>query len=205
MIFIPEIGMKGTLKVKAPFDSLIDPAAFYECITLETLASSIANGETPFETYYEPLGLTEQDVQADLAAGAKLVTVQCMTGIIVTIPSTYIESIPDANGVTYHCVMLGVALSVIPDTQDLSSLKQDIMNLVESRLGVKSKIEEVVYGPPTLIAQSTHLELQTLRASRVASSSSDAALVIMYKEQLDKLREQTAMLEQYIANQLSHG
>lgn len=195
--------MKGTIEVRAPFDSLIDPTAFYECITLETLASLVSNGETPYETYYEPVGATEQDLNDDLRAGAKLVTFQSMNGIIVTIPSTYIVSIPDANGVIYHTMMLGVALSVIPQTQDLSSIKQDISNLIESRLGVQCRIEEVVYGPPTLIAQSIHNELQQVRQSKINLSSSDAAKVIEYKQTIDQMRHQIKLLEEYVAMKLS--
>lgn len=202
MAVLPEVGMKGRISVRSPFDSLIDPYAFYTCITLNTLQSMVSNGETPFETFYNPLGLTQEDMNDDLSAGAVIITFQCIDGDIVSVPSTYVNGIPDANGVLYQTTMLGVALSVLPDNQDLTDIKNSILGLIESRLGVKSKIEEVVYGAKTLIDVNTHERLQSLRKSRIVTATNDAALVKDLQDQIASMKTQLSMLEDYIAKTL---
>lgn len=199
----PEVGLKGKIKLDAPYNALIDEHAMYECIGLETLRSMVANGETPFETFYEPYAITRERFQSDHDADVVMVTFQAIEGEIVTVPNSYILSMPDANGVRYRMMILGVGLTAIPDDLDLSVVKTDISNLLLTRLGIASKIEEVVYGPVTLLGHEEHRVVEAARRLKMSEADSDLKRYLDLKASFEELKIRSKALEDFIAQNLS--
>ena len=161
----PEVGIAGMLEVDPPYDTVVISQVMYECIAVETLRSLLANGETPFEDYYQPYGVSGQRFEADLDNNTVIVTLQAVEGDIVTIPNSFIRSLPDANGIRYAMTMLGVSLSAMPADLNLDAIKESIREIVLDQMGLETEIQEIVYGPITLLTHEQHKAVEAKRLS----------------------------------------
>jgi hypothetical protein len=194
--------MKGIVIATAPFDTLINSRLIHECIGVETINGLIAKGDDPFADIYEPAGLTDSQFNADSDAGIRIITLQAATGEILYIPEIYIEAIPDANGVPYRIVMLGISLSAIPDDMDITDLKTEISDMVFNYIGVRSEIKEVVYGEPSILTQEEHTAVDQARISHITNNVSSRLRVTQLEAIVSDLTIKIQALENYIKDNL---
>ena len=192
------VGMKGTVVAAAPFDSVINPRLVYQCIAVETIDGLLAKGDDPFGEIYEPNSIEESQFNLDSDTGVRIITWRAGTGEIVSIPETYISSIPDANGVPYRCTMLGISLSAIPDELDIADLKEEISDLVFNYLGVRSEIKEVVYGDPSILSVEEHVAVDQARVANITNNVSSRLRVEQLTAIVNDLTQKVQVLENYI-------
>ena len=196
------VGMKGTVIAAAPFDTQISPRQIHTCIGVETIDGLIAKGFEPYEDIYEPNGIDEDQFNLDSASGVRIITFQAATGEVIAVPELYIESIPDANGVPYRCIMLGISLSAIPDDLDLTDLKTEVGDLIFNHLGVRSEIKEVTYGEPVILSVTEHDAVEAARVNNVTNNVSSRLRANQLQSTVDSLTLKVQMLEQYIKDNL---
>lgn len=196
------VGMKGVVNATAPFNTLINPRQIYECIGVETIDGLIAKGFEPYEDIYEPNGIDEDQFNTDSDAGVRIVTFQASTGQIVEIPETHISGLPDANGIPYRCVMLGISLSAVPDSMDLTDLKTEVGDLIFNHIGVRSEIKEVTYGEPVILSVAEHDAVEAARVNNVTNNVSSRLRANQLQSTVDALTVKVQMLEQYIKDNL---
>ncbi len=194
------VGMKGVIITTAPFDVVINPWLIHQCIGVETINGLLAKGEEPYTDIYEPNGISEDQFNIDADANVRIITFQSATGQIISIPEVYVESIPDANGVPYRCVMLGISLSAIPDDMDIGDLKTEISDMIFDYLGVRSEIKEVVYGEPSILSQEEHTAVEQARVTNVTNNVSSRLRVTKLQTTVNDLTQKVQLLEEYIKN-----
>lgn len=196
------VGMKGTVIATAPFDTQINPRQVQECIGVETIDGLIAKGFEPYEDIYEPNGIDEDQFNLDSDAGVRIITFQASTGKVVAVPELYIEALPDANGVPYRCIMLGISLSAVPDEMDLADLKTEVSDLIFDHLGVRSEIKEVTYGEAVILSVAEHDAVEAARVNNVTNNVSSRLRAAQLQTAVDDLTLKVQMLEQYIKDNL---
>jgi hypothetical protein len=194
----PDVGMSGAITAKEPFDKLFTKQARYECIAVESINALVSNGEAPYEWVYRAVGASYEDYTAALAVDDKIITFQAVHGDVVKIPAKFLISMPDANGVKYSMVMLGVNLSAIPEELDLTSLKEEISDLVMQSVGVPCEVKEMVYGATSLLTHVQHRAVQSGRTERMATSASSRRLAKELSLVNEGLKQKVKMLEDYI-------
>jgi hypothetical protein len=194
----PEVGMAGSYKASSPFDTLITSQVRYDCLAVESLQGLVARGEDPYADIYAPRGITLEQYGRELGDNVRIITLQSFKGELLRIPHPYLLNLPDASGVRYTMVMLGVNLSATPDGLDLSILKRDIAELVLDRIGVQSDIREVVYGPVTLLTHQQHKAVQSTRKQRTALASSNLQRARILEKHNTLLKQRLEILERYI-------
>lgn len=194
--------MKGVVITIAPFDTLINPRLIQECIGVETINGLLAKGDDPFTDVYESIGLTEDQFNADSDTGVRIITLQSSLGEIYSVPETYIEAIPDANGVPYRCAMLGISLSAIPDEMNIAELKTELGDVIFNYLGVRSEIKEVMYGEPSILTQEEHTAVEVARVANITNNVSSRLRVAQLTTMVEDMTLKIQQLEQYIKDNI---
>ena len=101
MAYVPTIGVAGLYQLRAPFDSQVLDGVQYTCTGVRSIQDLSANGESAFDSVYVPYNLSQDAFNADVTAGASIVTLQAAQGNRIVVPSTYIVGMPDLSGVPY--------------------------------------------------------------------------------------------------------
>ena len=201
--YLPDIGSSGIFTLKSPYDVLVKPKVMYTCKAIRNLNDCLAEGLDPFSYYYESVGLTETDYNADLKNDVSIVSLQTKDGEWLYIPSNYIIKFPDMNGIVYRAIMLGISLGAVPDTLKLDALKTSMTNLVRDALGVDSVVKEVVISVPSIVSKESHDMIETARLSKSTINKSDSLKLSKANQDLASARLKITELENYIKTKLN--
>jgi len=163
-----EAGMRGTFEALPPYDTVILAGVIYECLQVSTLRGLVASGEDPYELYYKPYGVSKEIYEIDYSSDVRIIALQSYAGQVVKVPSSYVRGLPDPGGVVYLMRALSVVLNALPADIDLQALKQDISDLIVSRLGIECTIQEVSYGADITLTVDQHRALSTHRSTVAA-------------------------------------
>lgn len=196
----PYVGMTGLWSLKAPYSNLIDTKVEYTCISVNNISGMIAQGLDPKKDIYIASGDTEANFILDQQNNRCIVQLQAGTGVIVTVPNSALNKLPTADGVNYVSLVLGISLSIIPESLDLSTLKDKISQLVLKEIGVKSTVFQSIMGGSIVLDHSKHEQIETARAAIVANSSNTLLENEQLKTQVQALANKVTMLENYIKN-----
>ena len=195
---LPQIGTSGIYTLSAPFAASLLPDVSYNCVAVRKLQDIVAAGADPYETYYQPLGISAEKYAADMALGACIVSLQAGASGWVYVPSTYIVRMPDQGGIRYTTMALAISLSAIPDAVDLTYIRNKIHDVVMENLGVESTVKAIALSPPALITQVEHAALEAARLVKITNATTDHAKLIAVTAQRDSAYQKIAQLEKYI-------
>lgn len=200
MNLIPPIGASGLFKLTHPFNTAINLNISYTCMAVRKLSEVSALGSNAFKLYYEPFGLTQTDHDNDLAAGVCIVSLQSNNGIWAYVPSSYIESYPQVNGVSYTGVALMVDLGALPDALNLDYVKNAIKDQVTAIVGVNAIVTAVTTTPKTLISQDNHMAAENARQQNITNNVTDYSKNQSLNDMVVQMRTRITQLEEYIAS-----
>jgi len=202
-IYVPSLGATGLWTLNAPYNSLVLATTQYSCIAVTTVAGAVASGQDPLNTIYLANGDVKATFEQDLANGDYLVTITSGPGDLVTFPRSAMVGQPIADGVLYRNVFLGVSLSVIPDDLDLSSLQQQVSDLVLHNLGVKSSVYLAAVGGTTILSPTQAAALEAARQARIQSPESVTYQNLQLQTQLAAAQARINALSAYIAQHVA--
>lgn len=196
--YIPDIGANGIFVLKEPFNALLKTNTTYTVQAVRRLKDVIAEGEDPFEVYYDPYEVEKAVYEQDILNEVCIVSLQSGSGEWVYVPTSFIISFPIMNGVKYRAMMVGISLGAIPDNMNLSAFKTSIFNMVRDTFGITSVIKEIAVSAPVVLSKEQSDLVETARANRIVSTLSDAGKLKVAMQDLQRCREQIAILEKYI-------
>lgn len=134
----PLMTSKGLFRVQSPFR--LYEKKVYEVVAIREFDDLWAESIDPYEYYYKPLNISEEDYKQDVAAGAAIVSLKGEEGIQY-IPDTYILSYPESGLADYNHVVLSVSLGVVPKRLNLQAVKDEISQMVSQLIGVKGVVK----------------------------------------------------------------
>lgn len=178
MSYKPNIGDSGFFKLKTPFDVLVTDKTLYTCQSIRTINDFISSGESVYEKFYSPLKIPVEQYQQDLVDNVFITGLQAGTGEWVFVPSSFIESAPNNNGVKYIPVVVGVSLGAIQDTFNLEAIIAQFKDIVITTLGITPEVKGVVVGSPKWLSNEEHEMVEAARKEKISTSTSP---VVMYK------------------------
>jgi len=196
--FIPTYGTAGIYQLKAPFDTLMVPQVSYACTALRKLSEITGGGGNPQEQFYTPYGLTDEDFARDASTNATIVTLEAAGYDAVQVPSTFILGHPEVGGVPYTALMLTIKLGALPNSQDLSVVKQKISDDVLELLGVDAVTQLVALSLPTLLTVDQAKIVESARQSKIDVVITDYTKYVQAQRQLESAQEKIAELETFI-------
>jgi hypothetical protein len=194
----PYVGMTGLYSLKQPYTTLIDSTIEYTCISVINISGFIAQGGDPLKDIYLANGDTEDNYNTDAAANRCIVILQSGKGNLVTVPNSALNKLPNADGINYSSIMLGVTLSIIPDYLDLTPIKDQIKDLIFKNLGVRSNVVSTIMGGSITIAHAKHDLIENARLVNVSNSKNPLIDNEDLKIQNQALLEKVQLLENYI-------
>jgi hypothetical protein len=198
----PYVGMTGLWSLKTPYNNLIDTKVEYTCISVNNISGMIAQGLDPKKDIYIANGDTEANYLLDQQKNRCIIQLQSGTGVIVTVPNSALNKLPTADGVNYVSLVLGMSLSIIPDSLDLTSLKNKMSDLVLKEIGVKSTVFQSIMGGSIVLDHTKHKQIETARRAIVANNTNTLLQNEQLKEQVLFLSNKVTMLENYIKSNL---
>lgn len=200
--FIPTIGVSGLYSLLAPFTTDLLPEVAYTCIAVRRLSDIVAVGGEPFTDYYEPKSISEEDYAADVAAGVCIVSLQASDENIVYVPSSYITGLPNIGGVPYTTLALGIKLGPLPDSLNLSLLKNKLSDVVFEYIGITPEIETIAISLPTLLDRVDAATLEAARTAAITAIKTDYTKYLEEKALRESAILKIAALEEYIRDNL---
>lgn len=194
----PPLNAKGLYTVTMPFE--LAPNTLYTCKAIRSYADLIDAGVDIYTTVYAPLGLVQANYQADLAAGANLITLMSATSATVHVPDTYITAFPDLGIVPYSEVVLALSLTPVPDSLDLTFVKQQVANAASDAIGLTPTVTAFVVPLSGTMTKTQADAAESARQAAITNRTSDYAKLKTLQQQYAALQQQYAVLEQMVIN-----
>lgn len=198
LTFIPPIGTSGIYALAAPFNTDLLPSTTYRCDAARRFSDFLELGTDPFEEFYVPKGLTQEQYQQDVANQIVIISLVSASNHWVHVPSSYILSLPDINGIPYTVTILGMEMGAIPNYFDLTGLKAALADLAHATIGIRPAIKEAVISAVERVSQADHDVLEAARQQAITNSVTDRARLIALQQQYDTLKGQYDQLEAYV-------
>lgn len=193
----PGIGIHGAFLLKAPFTT--EPDLEYTVKALRSFAEIKARNNDPLKLVYVPVGLSQADMQLDVNEGAIIVVLSTTTGVLLYVPDTYIISYPHMGAVPYSHLIASVSLGMLPDSLDVTNIKQVIASAVSDYIGVEAEVF-ITRGEVTdMITEDRHVQLTISREAAIKTRETDRAKALRLAAELlaanEKLAEYEAIIE----------
>lgn len=198
MLALPKIGSTGKYLFKEPFQNYNKVNSAFTCRALTKLSEFIANGNNPKKYIYDKYLITDQ-YEEDVKKDVVIITLRATSGVILSIPAEYLESIPVQDGIAYAGTVITVNVGLLPVVQDVSVLNDLIKDTVRSQLGLECLIDKVLVTPVNIIDEDTHLLLQRTRRDK-RSSLSMAEQIAQLTDEKELLIQKLNKLEEYIVD-----
>lgn len=196
--YIPSIGIRGVFTLLTPFETRLLPQVSYSCIAVRRLADIVAAGGDPKAEYYTPNGLSDEQYNQDLVSSACIITLQAGSASVEYIPSSYISGFPEIGGIPYTGLLLAMNIGAVPDSLDLSYVKQRLAELVLENLGIATTAEAVVASLPSILSPAEHQALVATREQAMGTITTDYSRFLEAQNSLIAAQSKIAELEAFI-------
>lgn len=193
----PLVGDSGQYIVTDPFDKIVLKEQTYTCIAIKSLADIVAFGQQPYEKYWEPYGIERSKFELHAENAVNIIVLRESTGRIISVPNSYIKSIPFTGGVEYANMILGVELGVINVDTDLTLLKFNIQEMVKNYLGVSSvAIKPIKVSTSIRKTEEEDRRIRIARKNRVNETMNLEAELIKKDRIIEQLKKDLITLSE---------
>ena len=192
----PVLHSKGIFKLRSPWS--ISDSSIYECIAVRSIADFVDRGVDVVSKVYVPVGKGQAEANADIDAGAMIVTLISPGKSPVYVPDTYIVPAPAQDGIPYSHTLLSVSLGAVPDGMSMEWVKDLIATAVEQGFGIRPTV--LVHVAPTTgyVSQAQHEINETARNAAITNRTTDRTRVIELQNVVDQQKIQIQNLENII-------
>lgn len=161
------VGVTGKFTLLEPWIS--DPEVNYQCIRIGTISDhKIVLGIDVLNDIYIENGLTEEEYQSALRENINIVTLSSLEYDPILVPHNYITKYPDVNYIAYPRSVITVDLGLLPFNILIDDLLEEINNLVEYTINVKSETKFHQSDSGKFVSYDAHLDLETVRNSKIS-------------------------------------
>lgn len=187
-VLTPPINTSGVFTLYLPFT--LPAGVVYRCSAIRTFSELEKHGISVYEKYYKPMSISEDTYKVDLGLKASIVTLVSGAGEEVFVPNTYIESYPGDSGVRYSRNVIVIDVGLIPETTDISYIKDLAVDLVKHNLGVTSSVEIVTAPYTGSVSHDQHVTWETARRAAVQGYVPLVEQIVTANAKVSLLQEQ---------------
>jgi hypothetical protein len=187
----PPLGARGLFVLRAPFNA--KATVVYRVTGERSFEDLINRGVDPMKLVYDPVSLVEADYQADVAAGAAIITLMSDSEKAIYVPDTYIDSYPNMGVVPHSWMVATVDLGILPDSYDLTRLTQSVKQAVSDYIGVESTVSVATIPTTDAVTQEQAVADAAARSAAIAIRTTPYAenLVLMAQIEAYKTAQAT--------------
>ena len=194
-MIIPYVNSKGKFKFSEPFDKNLHEDEILTVVAIRDIHEQVESGEDPFANIYELNGLTKEDMENDIDNNIPIVVFRTIAGKYYYVPANRINSIPVVSGHVYQDKALVINLGAIPEDMNLDMIKEDIKELIEGTIGIRTQVIDKPISTKILKSEVEHKDfIQTLN-TRVTNDSSYFSKYISCKKERENYIEIIKNLE----------
>lgn len=199
-MLLPQLKAVGTYEVKAPF-SLKDKT-IYICDSIDGFTTLIERNVDIFETYYKPVGLTEENYRSDLDSGQSLITLISESADTLSFPSSYLVSFPSEKGIRYSHTFITIDIGALPDDINMTPTLTHLKTLVDNDLGLSCKVK--VVGTPTIdiITYAQHASNEAARRGNIHIQDNPYKVIEKLRADITAKEERLELLEKALIEHL---
>lgn len=183
----PPPGAAGLFILRLPF--VTSPTLSYRVGAIRFIDEMISQGDDPFQIVYVPRGLTDADYQADIKAGAAIISLLTDSQKPIYVPDTYIESFPNMGIVPHSHMIATVSLGILPDNYDLTRATTAIQEALIADVGIEASVKFVSMPTVDVVTQAAAAAAALARQGAITNKNTT------YAEKLE-LQQQNADLRQ---------
>lgn len=202
--FIPALNSSGTYQFKKPFSDFINSQTVYQCKSIRKISELISSGVNVFNTYYSPYNIQSLVYEEDKANDISIIGLYNDTAKWLYIPTTFINAYPDNSGVPYRRMAYAIDIGPVEESFDLTTLNDNLTNLVKTNLGITPDIRIVSLSKPSMVRYEDHVAIQNMRQGRINVESTLYVELANTKQSLETALTKIKMLEKYIADNLNN-
>lgn len=196
--FTPSLNAKGIYTLRMPFPDI--GTKVYRCVAIRSFQDYVDLGESLFDTVYGPYGLSEADLQADLEAGAHIVTLASTHEASILVPDTYIAKYPDLEYVEYSNIVLSASLGALPNDLSLGLLQEQIAGVISDVIGATPVVRIHTSSSSGVVSMAQHQINEAGRQASITNRLSDRAQRIQLQTEKAALEQRVRDLEELIEN-----
>lgn len=200
---IPQPGLKGRWKVKAPFS--LTAGKLYTLSAVRFFIDLENHGDNIFEVYYGPMSIDKATFTKDKRDGAVMLTLTTDDEGPRYIPSSFIESYPSLDSVQYHHVVLSASIGAIPVTTSLDFLETQVANVISDTIGVTPVINWGVMPLLSVVSPVQHQANEAKREAKIKNRTSDYARLLEEQQKNALLAQRLAVAEKIIKDLKDKG
>jgi hypothetical protein len=200
---LPNIGATGAIKLAAPFEAMCAPNVPYRVSGLRTFQDVVADGKDPYLVHYEPYGITDAKYIQDASDDVCIVSLTSPSGDTVTVPNSYLLSLPVSTGIPYATMMVGINLGALPMDLSLSYFMTTVKQLAHDLLGINNADVKAIKGSSeTYVSLADANSIEAARKVIMETVVTDAAKLRASEEARAALQAINSDLEAYILTRL---
>lgn len=175
----PSVGMISYFTFKEPFNTYFKNKFNIDALTIKLKVVSIISMRDmirtdlrdPFTDLYAPVGLNEVDYKKDLRDNVSIISFSFkdLAGVekFIRCPINYINSISNISNKEYINKMIILDLNRLPIDFDTTIFFNDLVDFIESRMGIRPNIKEVSIGDVEFVTPDEHNIRETVRTNMV--------------------------------------
>lgn len=198
----PQPGLKGAFLLREPFST--SPDLEYTVTAVRSFAEIRARNSDPLLLVYEPVKLTDVEMQADIAEGAAIVVLATRTGELTYVPDTYIRSYPYMGSIPYSHLIVSASLGMIPDDLDTTLIQQVVASAISDYIGVEPTVFVTRGEVNDTISEERHVQLTISRDAAVKNRETDRAVALRTATELAaanaRIAEQDLLIQELTAS-----
>lgn len=189
----PVLGMHGVWDLISPWSA--DNTLLYQCVAMRFFTEMVGDGIDVLNTYYIPNGLTETQYTADLALGAVMCILKADTGVIITVPDTYINTVPGIGMANYGSVIFSAEIGPCSLSLNFDFLKEQMGNLISNTIGLTPTIYVDQLATATAITQEQADAIEAARRAAITNRTTTYAQNIALTSQVANLTATIQVLQ----------
>lgn len=189
------VGQQGLFTLASPFSTVYTISDELLTVTsIQSIGQLIANNVNIMNVYFQPYGLNQTQYTSFLNSNGVIVALQNSGGQTYYVPSTFISSLPNPNGVQYRYMGLNVVLGPLKVNYAMSTLIDTLNTIIGDLIGITPSITPVELSPVKLISLEQSDQIEAIRNANINSPNS----ITYYQNQLNIAQQQIDSLENFI-------
>lgn len=195
----PVLDLVGVYSLTTPFE--VEEGAIYQCTSITSIKGLLVEGVDVYGSVYAPQEIAQEAYVDDVKANVNIVKLVSTTGHpTITVPASYIESVPDLSVVDYKRHMVTVDLGLMAAGSDLSMLKETIKENALHQLGITPTFVDLTVAPKNTISKDDADRLETAREAAKSYKRTDKATIAYWMNRALENETYIARLEEALVN-----
>lgn len=195
----PEVDSAGLFMLRSPF--VAEPGVTYVCESISGFSALEGIGIDVYQRYYQSNQLTRMDYESDLNNNVDIATLVSVAGGTIYVPTSYIDSFPNAASIPYSQVTVSFDLGLLPDDYVLDAIVAQAADVFHGQVGVDPTPRQHYIPVLDTIDFVKHTELESARNTNAELSDSPTLALQKALKENESLRQRVKELEDIILSQ----